>query len=267
MSISQTINQEQICDFKNMLDLAILSYVISKSQLYVETNRNITVFDTLLNQINFIPSLLPQSKTISVVSKDYKILYIVFAGTHDVNDEISDVEISQVCVNTQLNIKFHEGFHNQFIALQENITSVVNNFTKAGGTNICLIGHSSGGCVASITAYYLSCVLHINNLKVVTYGSPYFTNSVGAQWFENNCNYTRIEIHKDPVPQIPTMDIELQNYVHVDSLHIFIKNKIIYINKLYKTVSPCNFILKLLRRRSNIYYHRTETYKNKLNQL
>lgn len=269
MSNSYVLPAEQLQDLKNMLDLSILSYNVSKSQLCSQNDTHTDIFNILSEKISFIPSLLIESRTISILSQDNKTLYIAFAGTHDVNDEVSDVEFLQVYPQLESNevIKFHEGFYIQFTALKINITLAVQSFMACGGTNICLIGHSSGGCVASITAYYLKQILQINNIKVMTFGSPYFTNFAGASWFEINCAYTRVEIDKDPVPSIPTLDIELERYFHIKTTYLFIKNNTVFLNKPHVPISVCNFVIRLIQRRMNIYYHRTQTYKNKLDNL
>jgi hypothetical protein len=263
------VSVDELQELKKMLVLANLSYYISGSQIYTPKHNETCAFYNMSNIITFVPSLLPKSQTILLMSKDLKNMYISFAGTHDTYDEISDLDFLQVRpkLNPLEEIRFHNGFYKQFLALKDSIKNIVESFKLDGGINIYLIGHSSGGCVASITAYYLTYVLKIPNINVTTFGSPFFTNKYGSTWFNSSINYTRVEINRDPVPKVPEFDLMAERYFHVSKRHIFIKKNKIHLNGVKKPFTWRNIFKICENNKPDIYFHRLETYKTKLENI
>lgn len=273
MSNKITINEMHI--IKNMLMLCRISYDIKISGNYIPKIDEVDTFQNLSKDISVIPSQLVEAQTIAILSNDKKTIYIAFAGTHDIHDILDDLEYPQVSPRLKISeeIKFFEGFYREFQGLATSVTNVIEKFIQNGGNNIYLTGHSSGGCTASIFAYYLK-NMPINpitcSINVFTFGSPYFTNLYGAKWFENNVNYTRIEIDKDPIPNLPQVNIigRVPKYFHITQRHIYIKNNTIYFNVMpptHTTNSCGSFILGFINHKLRIYFHRIETYNIKLN--
>lgn len=273
-----------------MLVLSILSYKINNSQEYIGHVGEIETFKHISNDVKFIPSLLTRSKTIALLSKNGKTLYLAFAGTHDINDAIKDIDFNQVLPDNEpldslrkpidirrssdleschtepcgLNIKFHDGFYDQCKGLCTSITKAVEEFITNGGENIVLTGHSSGGCVASMIAYYLVKELTLGNISVITFGSPYFTNKFGAKWFELNTAYTRVIINRDPIPNLPKFDPLILEYEHVDA-SVFIKHGRVT-TYIKKKMTLYRFIKRIFYPHT-LHYHKTATYLQKLNAV
>lgn len=262
----------KLIEIKNMLLLCGISYGIKNSEIYMPKSYEEDMFKVLSTKIKIIPSMFPKAQTIAIESKDTKTLFIAFAGTHDIHDIIDDLEYPQVVSDYSHDIKFFEGFYKEFTGLTTSIRKTVEEFLLHGDT-IYLTGHSSGGCVASIVAYFLYNVLENTKgikIKVITFGSPYFTNNVGAKWFEENIDYTRVVIDKDPIPNLPQVNPinRIPKYFHIMKNFIYVKNNSVFINKVPEFIpSWFNFTFDYLNRKFSLYFHKINTYKSKLNGI
>jgi hypothetical protein len=260
---------ENIDAYENLATLCKISYNISSTINYEfdkSDKSQVNLFNHLSQKITHIETtyLNPNPNVLSLISNDLKELYIVISGSDDINDFTDDLNILQKSpFFGDPQIKFHTGFLKQACGTFNNIFKKIKEFKTKGGTDIYLTGHSSGGCIVSIVAYYLivNDIVNYSDLQVITFGSPRFTNDIGSQWFNNNTKYYRVELHKDPVPRLPMFN----SYKHVSKNHIYIKKSNIFINiKRSKMPSFINFIKRLFINVNNLHYHTTTTYLENL---
>lgn len=94
---------------------------------------------------------------------------IALRGTQSYNDVITDLHFGKIKHN---DVNFHFGFYNAALKLKKHIK--INEEDAYTFT-----GHSSGGAIISILAYLLI-EEGYNVEKVITFGSPKFTNKEGA---------------------------------------------------------------------------------------
>lgn len=242
---------------KNMLFLSSLSYDIIYTQIYMPKTSEKEIFSNITNYVQFVPCGI--LKIIALRSKDSKTLYVAIANTR----EELHVEYNQVFPRFEKleKIKFNSKYFEHFLEVKEEIKIIIEDFVRNGGTEVWLTGHSSGGSIASITAYYIEKILNIKDIKVVTFGAPPFTNYYGSKWYENKITYTRVDINKDPIPDMESTD-GYERYFHIYSTYLLIKNKCFYLKKTY-TSSGCSCINLL----PILYNHKIGTYKNKLNNI
>lgn len=259
-------SSDDINTYENLATLCKISYGITHNVEYEFDNSDkshTNLFNLLSKKIKRIETY-PNINVLSVLSNDSKTLYIVISGTNDIKDFTKNLDIIQESPDLgETEIKFHSGFLEQSCSILDNILKNIDEFKTQGGKDICLTGHSSGGCIVSILSYYLHTnnVFDYNTMNVVTFGSPYFVNALGAKWFDDNMNYYRIELHKDPIPHIPMFS----DYKHVSKNHIYIKKTNIYVNvKIPRRISYLQFIKRMFVKKNNKYYHQTSTYLKKL---
>ncbi len=253
----------------NLIDLAkicSLSYKIKNDTIYNPEESEKSLFEKISNSILSIDCYLENIQAISCITKDEKILIISVAGSNDVQDflyNLDAIQISPYDENRNFiskEIRFHKGFYIQFIDMLENLRPILSDF-KSKGKMIIMCGHSMGGCLASIGTFYLKNLDICRNIQVVTFGAPVFTNSLGANWFEQNLKYTRVELDKDPIPKLP-IDVR---YWHVYKTHIYIKNGKILLNADSAQEGCLDFIKKLFKKKLDLKYHDIYEYINQIN--
>ena len=259
---------DSIDTYENLATLCKISYNISSTIDYEfdkSDKSQVNLFNHVSKKITHIETnyLNPNPNVLSVISNDLKTLYIVISGSDDISDFTNNLNILQKSpFFGEPQIKFHNGFLNQACSTFNNILKNIKEFKTNGGTDIYLTGHSSGGCIVSIVAYYLIIhdIFNYSNLQVITFGSPRFVNGIGSEWF-NNIKYYRVELHKDPVPRLPMFN----SYKHIVKNHVYIKKSNIFINiKRSKMPSFIDFIRRLFTNVSNLHYHLTTTYLENL---
>ena len=272
----------QMNNLKNLAVLCKISYKLTESQNYMPKLHEvdeINMLASISNKFEIIKSIMMNTRAITTTSHDGKILYIAIAGSDDISDFISDLDMNHVRPNIEHieEIRFHEGFYKQFKGLLIDFKKRIDAFVLQGGNTVYITGHSSGGCIASILAYYLKKINKIDginniDLKVVTFGSPFFTNKYGSLWFSNNIDYTRIELDKDPIPNIPAFakNIKINReylplYFHIERNHILISRHTIILNSQKTTkLTLYNFLNLLFKKRLNLKHHKIDSYISKL---
>ena len=192
---------DQVNTYENLATLCKISYSITHDTDYEfdEFDKShVKLFTHLSKKIIRIETC-SNINVLSIISNDFKTLYIVISGTDDIKDFAKNLDIMQESPDFGENvIKFHSGFLEQARSIFNNVLKNINEFKRKGGKYICLTGHSSGGCIVSILSYFILTrnIFDYNTMSVTTFGSPYFVNAAGAEWFDNNVEYYRIELRK-----------------------------------------------------------------------
>jgi len=113
-----------------------------------------------------------EDKRLGFIVKKGNNLYVVFRGTSNMAEWVSDVEASQASFIPGWG-KIHVGFRDIFNSCKDNILSSVQASLKDDITDIYITGHSLGGAVASICLPYLKSNLKANVIfHLFTFSSP-----------------------------------------------------------------------------------------------
>lgn len=281
-----TIEKEEL---KKLAMLCKICYTAT-SPYIAKTTEEAMMFNEISDDIIKIDSKLEHVQAISTLSVDNNTLYIVVAGSDDISDFISNLDLNQVSFNDLScdnshdisnnisdnlalgtePVKFHNGFYKQFQSLIESIDIIINKFVNNNGNHIVFTGHSTGGCVVSIIAFYLyyKKTTYID-IHIVTFGSPIFTNDYGAFWFSNNTKYIRVVNTKDPIPRLPWFN-ENNPYKHIQYNYIQLDRQSILLNmpdnvkssKLSKLskLSCFRFLKSLFTKKLNLSWHSIDSY-------
>ncbi len=148
-------------------------------------------------------------------NKEYNSIFVSFRGSENIQNWISNIQVSQINPYTDHNIAVEKGFYNLFDSLQTNIYNVLNDLTfKYNTTQVILTGHSLGGALATLNAFdilYYKKDYKIHSL--ITFGSPRIGNEYFAITFESyNIYSNRITHFYDIVPHVPE---EFLGYRHI----------------------------------------------------
>lgn len=141
-----------------------------------------------------------------------KTLYIVFKGTADSTDIITDIRCIQHTTHIDgQECKVHDGFHQAYDSVQTVVESQP--FHNFVGYDIVMCGHSLGGALATLCAAYISRLKLSNPIHVVTFGSPRVGNDKFADIFNSKVAFHYRFVHdNDIVPMVPKI-----NYQHTKS--------------------------------------------------
>jgi predicted lipase len=270
------LNNDILTEITKLSLLCNISYFVKDSQTYTPTSTDETkLFQTVSADIKNITTSVDYINAITTLSLDGTKLYIAIPGTQGIKDTLDDLQVCQVNSNfsdvpDEQQITFHSGFYEQYQYLLPGITKEVNNFLRSteypliNNKQIIITGHSLGGATASIYGCYLKMVHNLDNINVVTFGAPLFTNSIGADWFENNLNFTRVEVYGDPVVNVPVL--YNLGFQHVKKNHIYISNFGINLNKSPNYNKPSKMVLfriymnYLFCKNMNTKYHHIMNY-------
>lgn len=137
------------------------------------------------------------------------IIYLSFRGTSNIKDALIDINI--IPTSLENNVKIHSGFYIQFKSLEKNILKTLNSL-EFSELNIC--GHSLGGAISTISAYYFGKLFQNKKVNCYTIGSPRVGNYNFIKAFKENVNENyRINNDEDPVALVPLNN----NYIHVEN--------------------------------------------------
>ena len=126
------------------------------------------------------------------VKQDSGISIIVFRGTHNVKNIISDIDLRLFKDNELGGIYIHRGFRDAASWLLEDIKK---NYKLE--KTVYLTGHSLGGAVAQIIGLWLDNDGY--TVQIYTFGSP----KVSTTFFGNRPPHYRVAMRSDPVPFLP----------------------------------------------------------------
>jgi predicted lipase len=244
----------------NLLDLVILTELCLKIYETVEryepsTPEEIQLFKRITDRVILISADIMDAEAIITISKDLQTLIITVCGTDSIEDWIDnfDTVLTRADkIKYQLlgppepnhNIKFHAGFLHQAMSLYKLLIPIIESFKVDGGREIIFSGHSLGGAVASIIAYYCEETgLWGSCSKIVSFGAPKFCNAAGVTWFEDKRNissYIRVVNHMDTIPYLPPKT--LKEYVHIYKSVIYFKDGKVLLDIKPNEISGCKFL-------------------------
>lgn len=183
-----------------MLNRNIISTAMRLSSLIYET-RNIVYSG--LDLIQTIENRHTSTEGAILEDPVNKVLYIVFRGTQEPKDILTDA----YCVQTEMKVyqhscKVHIGFHNAYESIKNEIK-----LDKFRNHTLVICGHSLGGALATVCAT----VIDHQNVNCITFGSPRVGNDDFVDIFKMNVRETYRFVHEnDVVPMVPKI-----NYDHV----------------------------------------------------
>lgn len=140
-------------------------------------------------------------------------IFIVFKGTTNFSEVISDIDFIQIDDSYDIPGKMHRGFHN--LILKNNVIDSIDNTLKEiislnEKSSIIVTGHSLGAALATIFyAYLLKAWEDITNIELITFGSP----RVGDNDFSKNLNGKRYVHGNDIITKLPIF-----KYKHLSTL-------------------------------------------------
>lgn len=197
--------------------------------------------------------------------KQNNILYIIFRGTDNFLDLITDLRIFRTkLLNDNNKVLVHKGFLYYFNLLEKEISNEINN-KKSTIDTIHFNGHSLGAGVSTIASCFYK--YFYPNIKIInqTFGSPRVGNNQFVKWYNSlDIDNTRVANTKDIISLIPISMF----YKHVDNC-IYINDKIVAKEK----TKDINWFLRLLQLPFHIYYrspfsrHHCDTYIDRLHVL
>lgn len=143
-------------------------------------------------------------------SKEY--IFIVFKGTTNFKEVISDLDFIQVDDLYNIKGKMHKGFHN-LILKDKVVESIKDELEKLIPSSdkipIIITGHSLGASLATIFYAYLMTIYKDYNVELITFGSP----RVGDYEFSKSLISKRIVNGNDIITKIPII-----KYNHTENL-------------------------------------------------
>jgi len=185
-----------------------------------------------------------------------------FRGTSNLENVLVDLKVS-LMLDSKLGIQLHRGF-------AETSSSVLKYLTPSLDKSIPIIitGHSLGGAVAVIVAFYLQQEGY-DVQQVVTFGQPKVTNVGGAASF-NDLPLLRVVTVKDIIPLVPPISpLQLQDmdiYWHVGEEIILLPGQEYSSIRGIKSMLRATTFTSSLPDESNIKAHQMATYLDLINQ-
>lgn len=139
-----------------------------------------------------------------VVDHKDKTFYIVFRGTEDLSDVLSDIQYIQSKTNIDdKECYVHSGFLKEYESVKDDILN-----TPFGAYDIVVCGHSLGGAIAIICGADLQAT---NTRKVITFGSPRVGDKKFKKIYDESVTESLRFVHNNDIVPI----INIINYTHV----------------------------------------------------
>lgn len=148
-------------------------------------------------------------------NNDYECIFVGFRGSSNIQNWISNIQISQIQPYADKEISIDKGFYHLYDNLKSEIMTTLSLMTSKYSTKQLLItGHSLGGALSTIFAFdlkYNDYDYDINS--IITFGSPRVGNAYFSNYFYSfNLYSKRVTHHNDIVPHVPE---EFLKYQHI----------------------------------------------------
>ncbi len=142
-------------------------------------------------------------------------LYVVFRGSDDFTDWFHNLKMGLINYPANSKKQFHTGFLIQWLSVKDEVQKKINDIIDNRLTinnpidTVVLTGHSAGCPPACLCALELEKYITDNKnfqVRVITFGSPRFSNHIFKQDFEakDYLSCTRIVHDRDLVTRFPT---------------------------------------------------------------
>jgi len=148
-------------------------------------------------------------------NNDYRCMFVGFRGSSNIQNWISNIQISQIQPYDNKDIGVDKGFFTLYDNLKPSILSILSSMTSKYKTKQLIItGHSLGGALSTLFAFDLKYNDYDYDIQyVITFGSPRVGNDYFSKYFYSFQLYSkRITHYYDIVPHVPE---EFLNYEHV----------------------------------------------------
>ena len=166
---------------------------------------------------NYYDNILVQNgeQVIFGYNQEYESIFVSFRGSENIQNWITNIQVSQTTPYPDYNIAVEKGFFKLFETLKPNIYTNVDALTrKYNTTKLLITGHSLGAALATLYAFDI--LYYKKDYKIhylVTFGSPRVGNKEFAVIFESYPIYSkRITHYYDVVPHVPE---EFMGYRHI----------------------------------------------------
>lgn len=159
---------------------------------------------------------VPSTDVQCSMSVDDGKLYIAFRGSDDKTDWSHNFNMNLVDYPAKSKTQLHAGFLVQWLSVREEVKSKVSEMLELnkGIETVVFTGHSAGSPPACLCAKELGLGLDVE-VRVITFGSPRFSNKAFKEEFEKTQKCTRFVLDRDLVTRFP---INFYNgYTHVGS--------------------------------------------------
>lgn len=148
------------------------------------------------------------------ISETNKRITIIFRGSESTYDWYYDLNFIKTCINKDINVYVHSGFHKQLTSnkndekLTQNIKGLLETYPDY---HVYICGHSLGGALCTLYGYMLSHEIE-QHVTVVSFASPRVGNIGWKKAFDAKSNLThyRVTNNNDIVTSFPTI---LYNHV------------------------------------------------------
>lgn len=176
-------------------------------------------------------------------------LRIVFKGTCDVYDFAHSLDIRHMDVKKD-NI-CHKGYHDRFARIKDDVLNDIDHITNKNDINkIILCGHSMGGAIAFLAAYYCMKAFPHHEIHYHSFGAPKVANRHLYDDVKNNIyEHSVIELSHDIIPRLVYNPLICSNpyaivlpsdhekaFLDHHSAHAYVKA----LQKLYKKIGEHN---------------------------
>ncbi|KAJ6517361.1 alpha/beta-hydrolase [Mycena vitilis] len=193
---------------------------------------------------NTLVRVFERGRTQSFIARDKnrKEIVVVFRGTFDLKDAISDLKFRKVPFESpgiSEPVRVHRGFlaaYNDVV--DEVLTIVKQQLEDFPSYSIVVTGHSLGGAVASLAAPSIKTAHPEVPLKLYTFGQPRVGTSKFATYVEDTIgvdNIFRVVHTRDRVPMVPKV-----NYEHFGTEYWQFRDPIPWITPPHETVKKCD---------------------------
>jgi hypothetical protein len=200
-----TNTQPDLIDFskKTETQVAELMATISKATYEPASDDDLKRLPMLKNAQKI---LAKQDSILALLMNQGDEMIIAFRGSDNTSNWVNNLDFLQTSID-QEGFKLHKGFYESYLSIKDQIIS---NLQTKKPKSIRLTGHSLGGALAQITAYFLT-KSGYKISSVYTFGAPIVGDQKWYQAYQSqlkNQSFTW-ELFTDPVPSLLAMDDEL----------------------------------------------------------